>query len=175
MRFERKRVPNVAGNFGVHTVNLLATTLNDPVKADVVLKRIGANNVIVVRIDNTNRNSPCLVDTTGNGLEAYGDLDVLRDDRLEDGEREPIISSIGARLLNDAAPEEVESLTTAHLLGAPWPVRANLKPVGAAPTSIFAMAMTVAADCDRPSEPEAATTTAPITAAANSNSMIGDG
>ena len=102
-------MPNVAGNFGVHTVNLLATTLNDPVKADVVLKRIGANNVIVVRIDNTNRNSPCLVDTTGNGLEAYGDLDILRDDRLEDGEREPIISSIGARLLNDAVARKRSS------------------------------------------------------------------
>ena len=83
-------MPNVAGNLGVHAVNLLATTLNDPVKADVILERIGANDVIVVRIGNTNRDTRCLVDTAGNGLEAYGNLDIPRGDRLKDGERETI-------------------------------------------------------------------------------------
>src|SRR6476619_1410923 len=95
-------MPNVAGNLGVHAVNLLATTLNDPVKADVILERIGANDVIVVRIGNTNRDTRCLVDTAGNGLEAYGNLDILRGDRLKDGERETVVSSIGTRLLDHA-------------------------------------------------------------------------
>src|SRR5690242_6691582 len=100
--FEPKRMPGVTGNFGVNAVNLLAATLDDPVEADVVFKRVGANNVIVLRIDDADGNSSCLIDTTCDRLEAYGNLDIFCDDRLENGERETIVSPIRARLLNHA-------------------------------------------------------------------------
>ena len=67
---------------------------------------------------------------------------------------------------------EVSSLTTVHFPGPPRPVRANLKSAGAAPTSMFAMATTDAADCDRPSAPDVTRT--PVTSRAT-NSRSGKG
>lgn len=78
-------MPRVAGNFCVYAVNLLATTLDDSVKADVVFERIGADNVVIVRVDNSDRDPSCLVGASGDGIEAHGNLDILRDDRLKGG------------------------------------------------------------------------------------------
>ena len=87
-------MPLTAGNFGIYTINLLSTAFNDAVKTDVVLERIGANNVIVVAIENADSNAAGLINVSGNRFESYGNIDVLGDDRLNDCERETIIRSV---------------------------------------------------------------------------------
>src|SRR5262249_21437352 len=93
-------MPRVAGNHGVNTVNLLPTALNHVVEANVVLKRIGANNVVVVRIGKADGNSACLLDPPGFWLAAYGIRVTLGGDRDEDSMRKPVERSVGARLSN---------------------------------------------------------------------------
>src|SRR5262245_47292311 len=86
-------MPLVGGDFGIHPMNLLTTALNDAVKANVVLKRIGSNNVIVVRIKYTSSNTRRLVDASSNGFEPDGHFDILRDDRAKNKQAESDIPS----------------------------------------------------------------------------------
>ena len=70
-RFDAKSVPLVARNFCVPTVNLLSTTVNDAVETNIVLKRIGTNDVIVVAIKKTNGNAGCLIDISRDRFKFY--------------------------------------------------------------------------------------------------------
>ena len=58
----------------------------------------------------------------------------------------------------------VVSATTAQRAGPPWPVRANSKPAGAAPTVILSMAIMMAPVWEKPAEPAHARAQASATA-----------
>ena len=50
-------MPLTAGDFGIYTINLLSTAFNDAVKTDVVLECIGADNIIVVAVEDADSNA----------------------------------------------------------------------------------------------------------------------
>src|SRR5262245_766869 len=96
-------MPLTAGDFGVDAIDLLPTAFDDAIKTNVVFERVGANNVVVVAIEDTNSDTPSLINVAGDGFEFQGDVDVLGDDGLENCEWETIVCSVGARLFNCAA------------------------------------------------------------------------
>ncbi len=101
--FDAKCVPLIAGNFGVRTTDLFTTTLNDAVKTNVVLKRIGADDVIVVGIEETNGNPTRLVDTSSDRFELYGNVNVLGDDWFKNGQRKTIVCLVYTGLFDHSA------------------------------------------------------------------------
>ena len=147
-------MPFTAGNFGVRTTDLFTSTSNDAVKANVVFERIGADNVVVVGIEETNDNPTRLVDASSDRFELYGNVNVLGDNRFKNGQRKTIICLVFAGLFDRSPCKRGVVVNDSPFPGPPPPVSANLKSDGAAPTSILAMATTVAADCDMPSNPE---------------------
>jgi hypothetical protein len=54
-------MPLIAGDFDIHTIDLLATTFNDAIETNIVLKGIGADNVVVVGIGKSDCNATSLV------------------------------------------------------------------------------------------------------------------
>ena len=55
-------MPLTTGNFGIHTVNLLSTAFDDAIKTNIIFERVGADNVIVVTVENTDSNAARLID-----------------------------------------------------------------------------------------------------------------
>src|SRR5262245_27577965 len=98
-------MPLVGCNLGVDSVNLFTTAFNHSIETDIVLKRIGTDDVVIVGISNANRNSACLINTACNRFESYGDFDVFGDNWLKDSEWKTIVSAIRTRLLNHRAGE----------------------------------------------------------------------
>src|SRR6478609_399247 len=96
-------MPLTADNFGIYTINLLSTAFNNAVKTDVVLECIGADNIIVVAVEDADSNAAGLIDPPTNRFEFQGDIDVLGDDGIKNGERKTIVRSVRARLFNCAA------------------------------------------------------------------------
>ena len=87
-------MPLTAGNFGIYTINLLSTAFNDAVKTDVVLECIGANNIIVVAVEDADSDAAGLINVSGDRFKFYGNIDVLGDDRVNDCKRETIVRSV---------------------------------------------------------------------------------
>ena len=87
-------------NFGVHTANLLSTAFDDAVKTNIVLKRIGADDVVVVAIEDTDSNAACLIDAPRDRFEAYGNVNVPGDNWFKYSKRKTIVRPVGARLFN---------------------------------------------------------------------------
>src|SRR5262249_24502420 len=112
----------VGGDFGIHPMNLLTTALNDAVKANVVLKRIGSNNVIVVRIKYTSSNTRRLVDASSNGFEPDGHLTFFATIGLKiaSGKRYSVGSVLDCQITRPAY--EVVSFTPRHSPKLPCPV-----------------------------------------------------
>ena len=77
-------MPFIAGNFDVLAANLFTTASNNAIKANIVLKRIGADDVVVVTIKDTHSNSTRLIDASSDRFEPYGDINVLGDDWFSD-------------------------------------------------------------------------------------------
>src|SRR5262249_24290096 len=96
-------MPFTAGNFGVDAVNLLSAAFDDAIKTNIVFERVGANNVVVVAVENTDGDTPSLINVAGDGFKFQGDVDVLSSDGIKNCEWETIVCSVGARLFNCAA------------------------------------------------------------------------
>src|SRR5215475_15219697 len=96
-------MPLITGNFDIHAVDLIAAAFNDAVKPDIVFKRIGADNVVVVFVNETDSNSTCLIDAPSDRLEPYGYLKVSGDHWFKNGQRKTIVRSLRARLFNRSA------------------------------------------------------------------------
>ena len=84
-------------------VNLFSTTFNNAVETNVVLKRIGTNDVIVVAIKETNGNACRLIDASRDRFEPYGNINVFGDDWFKNGERKTIVGSICTGLFDHSA------------------------------------------------------------------------
>src|SRR5689334_16029582 len=69
-----KRVPRAGSHLDVRGCQLLAATLHDAVETDIVLQRVRAREVVVVRRRHAHRNPASLIDLSGHWLEA--ELDV---------------------------------------------------------------------------------------------------
>src|SRR5262245_2040148 len=93
-------MPHIAGNFDVLPCNLLPATVDDPIETNVVLKRVGTNDVVVVTIKETNGNACRLIYASRDRFEPYGNVNVLADDWFKNSQRKTIVSSVGTRLLN---------------------------------------------------------------------------
>lgn len=62
-------MPLSARNLDIFACKLLSMTFYDAVKTNVVLKRIGADDIVVVGIQNTDSNSTRLVDASRDRFE----------------------------------------------------------------------------------------------------------
>ena len=96
-------MPLTAGNFGIYAINLLSTAFNDAVKTDVVLECVGADNIIVVAVENSDSNAARLINVSGDRFEFYGNIDIRGDNRTKYCERKTIVGSVRARLFDCAA------------------------------------------------------------------------
>src|SRR5690242_13352459 len=95
-------MPFTAGNLGIHTGDLLSTAFNDAVKTNVVLQRVGANNVVVVAIKDTDCDAPGAIYVPGDRFKFYGSIDVLGGNRVKNCEWETIVRSVDTGLFNCA-------------------------------------------------------------------------
>src|SRR5262245_30506660 len=96
-------MPLIASDLGVHPVDLFAAASDHAIKANIVLKGIGANDVVVVGIGNSDCNAARLVYATCNRFELQGDVDVLRHYGIKDSKRKTIVRAVGAGLFDDPA------------------------------------------------------------------------
>src|SRR5690242_13653652 len=78
----------------VGDLELLAVPVDDTVKADITLERVGSRHVIVVRARKAYRDPTRLVDLPSYPQEMHADLDVRGLDRLIDGQRRPILCMV---------------------------------------------------------------------------------
>jgi hypothetical protein len=62
-------VPLVANNFDVYPIDLFAAASDYAIESNIVLKGIGADNVVVVGVGNSNCNATSLVYAARNRLE----------------------------------------------------------------------------------------------------------
>src|SRR5262245_45791690 len=96
-------MPLIASDLGVHPVDLFAAASDHAIKANIVLKGIGANDVVVVGIGNSDCNAARLVYATCNRFKLQGRVDVLRHYGIKDSKRKTIVRAVGARLFDDPA------------------------------------------------------------------------
>src|SRR3954452_7208018 len=75
--FQRQCVPGIRSDFGISTGKLLALSFDHAVEAHIIFKRIGTNNVIVVRRPQPQRDAAGLIDASRNRLEADRGLKVF--------------------------------------------------------------------------------------------------
>src|SRR5262245_20975194 len=93
-------MPLIARNLDVHTSDLLSAAFDDAIEPDVVLKRVGTNDVIVVAIKKTNGNAAGLIDASRDRFELYRNVNVLGDEWFKNGQRKPIVCSVRAGLFD---------------------------------------------------------------------------
>jgi len=80
----------------------LTAPANHAVKVDVILKRIGTCQIVVVPVDKADGDAAGLIHLAGHRLEACRDLDVAFNRRLVDRERKPVVGRIGIELREGA-------------------------------------------------------------------------
>src|SRR3982751_2364418 len=100
--FQAERMPFTGGHLDVRARELLAAAFHHLVEADIVLEGIRTRDVVIVGGSETHRDAAGLIFLPGDRLEADCDLDVLRSDRLINGEWKAIVRAIRARLLDRA-------------------------------------------------------------------------
>src|SRR5262245_15502557 len=100
---DAERVPLIARNFGIRAANLLTTALNDTVKTHIVLKRIGADDIVVVGIEDTDGNSTCLIDAPCDRFEPHGYVNVSGDNWFKNSKWKTIVRWVRAGLLDHPA------------------------------------------------------------------------
>ena len=100
---ESKGVPHPARDFYVLPANLLTAAFDHAIKSDIVFKRVGAHDVIIVGIKDTNSDSPGLIDVPCDRFEAERNFDVFGADLPEDCKRKAIVRPIRAFLFDSAA------------------------------------------------------------------------
>jgi len=64
-------MPLISGNSDVYAVDLLATSANYPVKTNIVLKCIGAGDIVVVAVEEPNGDAGGLINVSRNWFELY--------------------------------------------------------------------------------------------------------
>ena len=94
-------MPFPCGHLDVGARDLLAFALHDAIEPDIVFKRVGAGDVVIVRRHQPHGDAAGPVHRPGDRLEPDNDIDVFRRDRLVDGEREAVAGFVGAGLGND--------------------------------------------------------------------------
>src|SRR4029078_12714300 len=67
---QAKGMPFVRRYLDVGAFELFALALDHAIESDVILQRVGAHDVIVVSIADTDCDTTCLIDLAGDGLEA---------------------------------------------------------------------------------------------------------
>ena len=61
-------MPFTAGDLGVEAVNLLSVAFDDAIKTNVVFERVRTDDVIVVAIENTDSDTPGLINVSSDGF-----------------------------------------------------------------------------------------------------------
>ena len=79
---------------------MFAPALDDAIESDVILKRVGANHVVIVGVLEPHGDAPGLIDLAGDRLESDFNVKIGGGEALMDRERKPIIGAIGAGLLD---------------------------------------------------------------------------
>ena len=93
-------MPLVCRDLDVCAFKLLAPALDHPVEANVVLKRVGTHDVVVVAIAEPYGDAAGLIDLPGDGLGTNGDVHVACRLCLVDCKWKPVIGRLRAGLLD---------------------------------------------------------------------------
>src|SRR6516162_7785029 len=97
---QAKSMPLPLGDFGIEALDLLAPTVHDPVEANIVLERVGTDDVVIIWGGEPHHDAAGLVDFAGDRLEAHRDINVSGGYRLIDRQRKAVVGRIGAGLGN---------------------------------------------------------------------------
>ena len=98
---EREAVPDAALHLRVVTSDLTTDALSNFVKSDVRFERIGAHDIIVLRVPGPSDHAAGLIHLARDRLKEHRDFDIAFDGTVIDAQRKAVIGRIAARLCND--------------------------------------------------------------------------
>jgi hypothetical protein len=87
----------------IGAADLTSKPAHNVVKVDVIFERIGAEDVVVVRVRQPHRDAASTVDPAVDSLEAHRDLDVFGGYAVVDRQRKTIVRMIGTALCEHLA------------------------------------------------------------------------
>src|ERR1700704_304495 len=103
---------------------LLAPAIDHAIEADIVLKRVGAGDVVIVGILKPHRNASGLIALARDRLEANFNVKIFGGQAFMDRERKTIVGAFGAGLL-DRAPRRRRRVCDYGPLAVSTPSRAG--------------------------------------------------
>ena len=96
--FQSQAMPCVRRYPVADAFDLATRALDHPVKIDIVLKRIRADDIVIILIHQPDRDAGRAIDRAGDGIEADRDVNVGGGYRLIDCDREAVICPVAAGL-----------------------------------------------------------------------------
>ena len=99
---KRERLPSVARHPCIRTGELDPATIDNTIEPDIVLQRIGADDVVVPRVPVPDDQARRLIHPAVHWPKAHGEGNVTRFEAIQDGEGEARIGAVAARLRQHA-------------------------------------------------------------------------